>query len=256
MLLVFVLGGCFFWNLENISFEIDGVKSNENPTHVVMDPSETVEIIITFNLQCRTRRARDFNRDSYSKAKICFEVADYSLWFYSRNNLIMSNCDRKGDCKGVPKVITDRQELLAGEMKLILTAGPQIPPGTHTNELVFDERPKDDKLAMFTRGSFRLLKVTVPYGTFITPKTIVEFGVFKLKFEPHPQAKFRRVEFYEDTDPNSDDNDQLLASPTNPPFEVDVNFTENGIRTFYAKAFEETLSNPIISNKQDVKTNN
>ena len=136
---------------------------------------------------------------------------------------------------------------------LRVQSGLEIPPGTHPTRLKISTR--GDNLTPFTRLLSQPFEITVPYRTFITPETITQVGAFKLQFEPHPQANFTKVEFYEDTNPNNDDNDQLLGSSASPPFEINVNFTANGTRTFYAKAFEVTLSQPIMSDKRKIVVN-
>ncbi len=257
-MLVLTLCSCIFWEAQN-DILIDGEKASDLEFSIDLNNSRRFVLGVFF--QCKG--GLDITKlNTFVDADICTSEATAKL---ALSSTLLERCipnTPTSDCTFLILSIpgTSKQERLLGLTEFELKAGSEIPPGTHSVSLVIttgfavptNSSPFPFPTPLGAKFENEEFKIIVPHGTFITPETITQVGAFKLQFEPHPQANFTKVEFYEDTNLNSDDDDQLLASPTSPPFEVNVDFTENGTRAFYVKAFETTLSEPIMSNKQDV----
>ncbi len=246
-LLILVLSSCFadYWEPRNV--KIDNVHAKD--AQVIMDPSQIKELLVKSDFQCMTLH---LDTNFTYEGNEC-ESTNFRVIFFP-NEAIESNCNAPNGCFNNTTVIKSN-ELERGELTLALTTKAEILPGIYSPTMEILSIPKNPNRES-EASKLETIKLIVPYGNLLIPEVIIEAGNYQLKFEPHPLVNFQLIEFFKDTNPNNDDNDELLASFQNPPFEKSLTFTEsgNGTQTFYvrAKALVEGKTTTIYSPKVDV----
>ncbi len=234
-----------YWEPRNVKIDSVDVSNYQ----VTMYPPQTKELVVTSDLQCRESGFPP--RDSSGCSPPNFAILS------PLQKGIESNCNTSTDCVSTPTVINEA--LLKAESKLQLTTKAELLPGIYSPTIrILTLRQGESDL--LETSLLETIKLTVPYGRFVFPETITQAGNYKIRFEPHSSVKFKVVVFFKDSNPNSDNNDAVLASFVKPPFESTLTFTErnNGTQTFYvkAKAFvEDGKTLTINSSKADIEVN-